>query len=115
MENNSNYLQHVNRWWWGKSITIVHKKGFGLIEVQFDNDIPNIAYIKGLSVFEYMRKKGIGTELLQLAEEISQKHETKFLRLSVDKTKDWLVQWYTNKGYITTGVDEHEFLMTKTV
>ena len=54
-----NYIQHNNRWWWGKSITLIHKEGWASVEIQCDNDSPNVAFIKNLIVFEYKRKKGL--------------------------------------------------------
>lgn len=35
----SNYIHHVNTWWWGKTITLVSKDGYSTVELQFDDNI----------------------------------------------------------------------------
>lgn len=108
-----NYIQHNNRWWWGKTITLIHKGGWASIEIQFDNNYPSVAFIKGLIVFEYKRKKRIGTDLLLLSEEIAKSYGKRFTQLSADINKEWLVKWYERNGYIISYKDEHEYTMIK--
>lgn len=108
-----NYIQHNNRWWWGKTITLIHKEGWASIEIQFDNNYPSVAFVKGLIVFEYKRKKRIGTDLLLLSEEIAKSFGKRFTQLSADINKEWLVKWYERNGYIISYKDEHEYTMIK--
>lgn len=108
-----NYIQHCNRWWWGKTITLIHNKGLASVEIQCDNDYPNVAFIKNLIVFEYTRKKGIGTDLLRLSEDIAKSYGKRFTQLSADINKEWLVKWYEKNGYVIIYKDEHEYTMLK--
>ena len=112
-EYKDNYMQHVNVWWWGKTVTLLHRQGIATVEVQLDNDYPNTAHIKGLSVFEYKRRNGVGTELLSIAEQIAKRYGKKYVELSADKTKEWLVGWYQKNGYTIIHIDEHEYTMMK--
>ena len=91
--NSEDYIQHVNQWWWGKTITLIHKYGIASVELQFDENYPSIAFIKGLSVFESYRRKGYGTEMFQICEEIAKNEKMKFLQLSVVRTGSWLPEW----------------------
>ena len=111
----SNYIHHVNTWWWGKTITLVSKDGYSTVELQFDDNYPTIAFIKGLSVFQTRRKEGYGTEIMGCCEAIAKKEGYTFLQLSVNKEQDWLVEWYKHLGFVIIMKDEHEFTMLKTI
>lgn len=107
------WLLHRNIWWWGQSLTVVHKEGIATIDVCLDNSCPKTAYAKNLSVFSDNRRKGLGTELLALAEDLAKRHGRMFIELSADKNNEWLVAWYEKAGYVITQVEEHEYRMTK--
>ena len=113
MINYLNYIQHKCEWWWGSTITVIHKEGIRTIDVQFANDAPNVAYICGLSVFTPKQRNGLGKELLLMAEDIARKHWKKFARLIVDKDKEWLVRWYERCGYMIFYTDERGHTMYK--
>lgn len=108
-----NYIHHVNTWWWGKTITLVSKDGYSTVELQFDNNYPTIAFIKGLSVFQTRRKEGYGTEIMSCCEAVAKKEGYTFLQLSVNKEQDWLVEWYERLGFTIIQIDEHEYIMLK--
>ena len=108
-----NYIQHKNDWWWGKTTTLIHKDGIATVELQFDNNYPTVAFIKGLSVFDLYRKKGYGKQMLRLCEDIAKKEGKLFLQLSVDKDCEWLVNWYKREYFDIIYVDEHEYTMWK--
>lgn len=110
-----NYIQHVNTWFWGKTDTIVHKEGIATVELQLDDNYPAIAFVKGLLVYESNRKQGLGTEMLKLCEMIARGMGYKYLQLSADKTKDWLVAWYQKMGFEIICKDEHEYTMLKRI
>lgn len=107
------YLCHTNEWWWGTSVDIVRKDGIGVICVKFDDKYPSTAFICDLSVLELYRHNGIGRELMDNALAVAKKHCKSYVELQVDKTKDWLVAWYTDLGFDITYVDEHEYTMMK--
>ncbi len=109
------YIQHINTWWWGKTITLVHKDGIATVEVQIDDNYPATAFIKGLSVFTLQRKKGYGTEMLQLCEDVAKKEGKLFLRLSANIQEEWLVNWYKSLGYVIYCSDEYEYTMIKVI
>lgn len=110
-----NYIHHVNTWWWGKTITLVSKDGYSTVEIQFDKNLPNTAFIKGLMTFTTRQKEGYGTEMMKLCEYIAKKEKMKFLQLSANKEQDWLVEWYKRLGFETLQIDEHEFTMLKQI
>lgn len=111
----ANYIHHVNTWWWGKTITLVSKDGYSTVELQFDNNYPSIAFIKGLSVFTSRRNEGYGTELMGCCEAIAKKEGMTFLQLSANKEQDWLVEWYKRLGFVVIMKDENEFTMLKKI
>ena len=110
-----NYIHHINTWWWGKTITIVSRDGYLIVEIQFDNNYPSIAFIKGLSVFPTCRKKRYGTELIGYCEDIAKKEGMSFLQLSANKEQDWLVEWSKRLGFVVIMKDENEFTMLKKI
>lgn len=106
-------VEHFNKWWWGSTFTLIADEGLGIVEVQLDDKYPSIAFVKGLSVFESERQKGLGKELLDQCVILALREQKQFLQLSVNKEKDWLVRWYKRLGFITIMTDEHEFTMLK--
>lgn len=111
----SNYRQFINNWWWGKTITLISTDGYSTVELQFADDMPNVAVIKGLMVFTTRQKEGYGTEMMNLCEHIARKEEIKFLQLSANKEEDWLVEWYKRLGFVIVQIDPHEFIMLKQI
>lgn len=109
----NNYLCHTNTWFWGTSIDIVHKKGIGIVCVKIDDDYPSTAFICDLSVFVLNRKQGLGRELMENAFAVAKKHARSYAEIQVDKTKDWLVAWYSSLGFEIVKIDAHEYTMLK--
>lgn len=107
------YAEHINKWWWGYTFTIILDGGKGIIEVQLDDNCPSTAFIKGLSVIEEERHKGIGKELMEFGELTALREKMRFLQLTVNKDQDWLVKWYQKLGFVIILSDEHEFTMLK--
>ncbi len=104
---------HHNQWWWGESITMIYDICVCLVELQICNDMPNMAFIKALSVLPYYRQRGIGGYMLAACEELARHNDVPFLQLNVDRNEEWLVNWYQRRGFVVTGEDDHEYRMTK--
>lgn len=113
MIRSENYIYHRNKWWWGETLTLVARDGLSTVEIQYDDNYPTIAFIKGLSVYQSARQEGIGTELLKLCEEIAKNEGYLFTQLTANKEQEWLVKWYKSSGYQIIMKDEHEFTMLK--
>lgn len=106
-------IEHFNKWWWGCTFTLVTDNGNGIVELQIDNNYPSTAFVKGLSVLEKDRWKGIGSELIEHCELIAQREGKSLLQLTVNKEQEWLVDWYKRIGFQRTMIDDHEFTMLK--
>jgi len=91
-------LKHRNNWCWGHSTIIVLNGGKGIVTVSFENDNPNEATITGLSVYEKYRNKGLGTELVKLAEEEAKEFKVKRIILFSDENT-FTYNWYQRLGY----------------
>lgn len=107
------YFVHDNSWWWGVSYNIICKDGNGIVEVQFDREMPNTCYVKGLSVSDSHRQQGIGKELILLCESIARQEKMQFLELSVEKGNGWLFEWYKRMGFRVLRIEDNVFDMIK--
>lgn len=107
------FVLHRNKWWWGHTTNIIEGNGYGEVEIQFDSSWINVAYIRGLSVFDSERKKGLGTKLMCNAICEAKSSGMKFVKLDVEKEKEWLVAWYERLGFTSTNEDEHTYSMIK--
>lgn len=108
-------ITHKNQWWWGISETLIAQNGVGVVEIQFDNDMPNVGYIKGLSVLENYRKSGLGTELLKACEKKAREKKMKFLQLDVEQDKEWLKEWYKRLGFEILSREKNVYVMIKSL
>lgn len=111
--NSDKYQVHANSWWWGVSYNIIRVDGAGMVEILFDQYMPETIYVKGLSVIHGKRRQGIGCELLSLCEDIAKQSYIAFLRLSVEKESDWLANWYKRYGFHVLCIEEHVLEMIK--
>lgn len=91
-------LKHKNSWVWGKSTIIVLEDGLGIVTISFENDNPDEATITGLSVHESARRRGLGTELVRLAEEEARDNGAKRVVLFSDENT-FTYKWYQSLGY----------------
>jgi len=101
------------RWWWGNNYTIILENGVGTVELQFDENMPYVGYVKGLVVDSRERRKGYATELMNLCHAYARNEKMHFLELAVNKEEDWLCEWYRRLGFDILSSDEHEYLMIK--
>ena len=88
---NTTFILHVNNWYWGETHTIISEDGKGKIDVQFDNTMPNVSFITGLSVFVDERKKGLGTRLMHHAHEEGRAMGKEFAQLRANKEQNGLL------------------------
>lgn len=105
---------HINKWWWGHSVDIVKDDGMAIVCVKFDEKtFPKAGYICDLSVLEPVRRKGIGTEMINCAICACEDHNMTFARLHVDIRNIWLREWYERLGFKELSRDENEIEMIK--
>jgi len=115
MNDSTKATFHNNSWWWGKTCTIVLEGGVGIIELQFDKTSPNTAFLSGLSVLPDSRNKGLGTTLLAMAAEYAEKHGYKFLQMTAEKDKLWLVEWYKRLSFEVWEEKDNTYILVTTV
>ena len=104
-------VYHNCTWWWGETVKIIISSGQGIIEVQLDKSTPNIAYLSGLSVLTECRRQQLGKQLIEYATNIAIDKRKKFLQLSVEKNKEWLINWYKRLGFEIWSEEEHVYSM----
>ena len=107
------YLLHYNDWWWGFSENYIFEDGKGIIELQYDNDNPNVIFLKGLSVLETARYNGLGTQIMRFCDKVAMRKGKKILRLSVENDATHLFHWYKKLGYMEFEVNEKTTEMIK--
>lgn len=100
---------------WGHVWHILTNDGYGLCNLEFDEDNDDELFIYGLSVYESARHNGIGTALINQCERMARKGEFDRIALDVDKTDNKLIDWYTRLGYTKVSEDEYNFKMVKTL
>lgn len=110
------FIKHVNKWWWGTTINIVTTNGHAMVELQFDDNYPTIAFVKGLIVYAPFRRNGLGTALLNECHEIARNKGYSYLQLSANKNEIWLWEWYQRRfGFEVIMKDDHEYTMLKSL
>lgn len=112
---NLTFKEHINTWYWGKSIDLVVDNGVGIVSIKFENEYPDTAYIDGLSVLEQFRHKGYGHNILKRCEEIAKANNRRFIKLDVEKASSNLIKWYERLGYSTCYIGEHVYTMIKVI
>ena len=116
MEKSNNFVYHRNEWYWGRTIVIVRADGKGLVKVSINTyDTPDDpeCWIESLQVAADIRKTGAGTELLKEAERIAKEEGMTEVNLCASLQKQWLIDWYTSKGYHVVDRDRHEATLFK--
>lgn len=98
---------------WGHVWHILTNDGYGLCNLEYDEDNDNELFIYGLSVYESARNKGYGTSLVNQCERMARKDGYSHVVLEVDKTNKKLFDWYKKLGYVKISEDEYNFKMTK--
>lgn len=106
-------ITHFNKWWWGFSEKWIFEGGKGIVEIQCDNDQPNVMFISGLSVLESDRGKGIGSAILDACEHDAKCKGKRILQLSVENDSHNLISWYRSKGFVEFSIEEKTTTMIK--
>lgn len=84
----------------------------GLCRLSIYNQTPNVAFLSTLIVDENNRNKGIGDQLLFLAEQMSKNNNCNTITLYVEPDS-WLKEWYERKGFSIVGYDGTMIIMSK--
>lgn len=92
------YITHVFHDYWGDIILIMDKRGKAFCRVYWYHDNNSSVYLDCLSVNLKSRKRGIGTELQKLRENIGVILGAKYSYLWVKKDS-WMFEWYKRRGY----------------
>ena len=96
---NHRFIAHCKTDTWGFSVLIMEKTGKAFCRLyRYNNDITTV-YLDWLSVDEKSRKKGIGTKLQEIREEIGRKLGATTSCLWVKKDS-WMHKWYQRRGYL---------------
>lgn len=110
--NEEEFVYHYDKWWWGKSVHVVSHNGHGICEVQFDDDFPEIAFVRGLSVTEEYRGKGVATSLLQECERLARNNGRNIIKLDAERD-GWCCGWYKRLGFIVLKTRKRIYEMQK--
>ena len=100
---------------WGHVWHILTNDGYGVCNLEYDEDNDDELFIYGLSVYESARRKGYGTSLINQCERMARKEGYNKISLEVDKTNKNFQRWYERLGYSKISEDEYNFKMTKTL
>lgn len=98
IRDHKNFIAHPTTSHWGGSVLIMEKNGkaFGRLYWFIEDDTS--IYLDWLSVEKDSRKKGMGTELQKIREEMGRAMgaETAYLWVKKDS---WMHDWYQRRGY----------------
>ena len=83
---------------WGDEVFIMEKNGKGFGRVYWFNEDKTSAILCWLSVNEDERKKGLGTKLQEIREDIAKIIGATTTFLWVEKGS-WMYEWYKRRGY----------------
>jgi GNAT superfamily N-acetyltransferase len=85
----------------------MEKHGFAFAHAYWYHDDKSTINLNWLSVSESSRKKGIGTELQEIREEIGRKLGASVSSLQVEKGS-WMHDWYKRRGYEYLREDDND-------
>jgi GNAT superfamily N-acetyltransferase len=97
-EMDCRYISHSKTEPWGASVLIMEKRGRAFGRIYWYHDDSTTVYLDCLSVDEKMRKKGIGTNLQEIREQIGLYLNATTSCLWV-KRDTWMYKWYKRRGY----------------
>lgn len=92
------FVTHFTSESWGDAILIMEENGNAFARLYWYSDDNTTVYLDRLSVDVKVRKKGYGTELQKLREDIGILLGAKFSCLWVRKDT-WMYEWYLRRGY----------------
>lgn len=108
-----NYNKKVEKYYWGKSVCLIHKNGIAYIHISFDDEeYPDEGYISGFEVFNNDKKREIFQELLDIAEGIATKYGRWGLYIDISHD-DELVDWLKENDFEIKDSEDGEYSMCK--
>ena len=110
----SEFVYHICRWYWGESVDIIKDDGTAKVCCKFDEKtFPKTGYICDLSVIVTERRKGLGYKMMKYALTCCEDHGMTFARLHVEAKNIWLREWYERLGFKELSRDENEIELIK--
>lgn len=86
---------------------IIHKRGAVVLDLysEIQDNFGGTAYMWGLYVTEYERRRGAATELLKYAEKIAKckGHKSVVIDWESKETPREILEWYKRCGYVVIG------------
>ena len=92
------FISHFSPSSWGFSVLIMEKNGKAVGRIYWFNDDNTTVYLDWLNVDKDIRKKGFGTELQKIREQIGIQLGAKVSCLWAYKNT-WMYAWYKRRGY----------------
>lgn len=93
------FVLHENIWpWGGWTAKIITPDASGMVMLTFDRANPGVAFLSELTVVPDMRRRGIGTALLEKAIEYC-RAQAQFRIDLVTVTKDFVMEFYQKHGF----------------
>jgi ribosomal protein S18 acetylase RimI-like enzyme len=108
------FIGHKKSTEYGESLYIFKEDGSGLVRLEDDDDVKGDFWIMELSVSVGCREEGLGTVLMNIAENIALYNDATKIRLWVEKDK-WMRSWYERLGFKDDGENDElgKITMTK--
>lgn len=107
------FIGHKKSTEYVESLYIFTEDGSGLVRLE-DDSVKGDFWIMDLSVSVGCREEGLGTILMNIAENIALYNDAKKIRLWVEKDK-WMRSWYERLGFKYDGENDElgKITMTK--
>nr|DAE53330.1 MAG TPA: acetyltransferase domain containing protein [Bacteriophage sp.] len=93
-----NIIHHNAIYDWGNDYSFMEIHGYAVGRVYTIKEEADVAYIEGLHVSEVVRRKGIGTEMINKLIDKCRETGSKKCNLWCDKNK-WMYKWYQRLGF----------------
>ena len=108
------FIGHKKSTEYGESLYIFKEDGSGLVRLENDDDVKGDFWIMELSVSVGCREEGLGTILMNIAENIALYNDATKIRRWVEKDK-WMRSWYERLGFKDDGENDElgKITMTK--
>jgi len=94
-----NFIYHLQVLDWGEYFHIIERGGLAICSAYIFNDNDEALYIEGLSVNECIRKRKMGTILLDMYEILAIEMKRRYILLFVQKGS-WVEEWYLRRGFV---------------
>lgn len=108
------FIGHKKSTEYGESLYIFKEDGSALVRLEDDDNVKGDYWIMELSVSVGCREEGLGTILMNIAENIALYNDATKIRLWVEKDK-WMRSWYERLGFKDDGENDEfgKITMTK--